>query len=56
MVATESFKPLVEMQAKARKIDPSLLVVKHPVGGLNEQELAERIEKATDDLRQNVQI
>ena len=46
MVATETFRPLVLAQAKARKIDPKLLVVKHPVGGLNADELAERIETA----------
>ena len=33
-------------QAKARKLDPHLIVVKHPVGGLNATELEERIETA----------
>jgi hypothetical protein len=33
-------------QAKARKVEPRLLVVKHPVGGLNAEELAERIDAA----------
>ena len=46
MVATETFRPLVLAQAKARKIEPKLLVVKHPVGGLNADELRERIETA----------
>ena len=46
MIATETFKPLVLAQAKARKIEPRLIVVKHPVGGLNAQELQERIETA----------
>ncbi len=46
MVATETFRPLVLAQAKARKVDPKLLVVKHPVGGLNAAELAERIDTA----------
>ena len=50
MVATETFRPLVLAQAKARKIEPRLLVVKHPVGGLNAAELAERIETAWASL------
>jgi hypothetical protein len=45
VIATETFKPLVLAQAKARKIE-----VKHPIGGLNAQELAERIETATKGL------
>lgn len=46
VLATETFKPLVLAQAKARKVDPHLIVVKHPVGGLNAEELVERIEAA----------
>lgn len=46
VIATETFRPLVLAQAKARKVDPHLIVVKHPVGGLNAQELAERIDAA----------
>ena len=46
MIATETFRPLVLAQAKARKIEPRLLVVKHPVGGLNAEELVERIDAA----------
>ncbi len=46
VIATETFKPLVLAQAKARKVDPHLVVVKHPVGGLNAEELAVRIEEA----------
>ncbi len=46
VIATETFKPLVMAQAKARKVDPHLVVVKHPVGGLNAEELVERIEAA----------
>jgi hypothetical protein len=37
---------LIAAQAKARKLEPHLIVVKHPVGGLNAQELLERIETA----------
>ncbi|MBL0898215.1 MAG: hypothetical protein IBJ17_05890, partial [Reyranella sp.] len=47
MIATETFKPLVLAQAKARKIEPKLIVVKHPVGGLNAEKLAERIATRT---------
>ena len=43
MIATETFRPLVLAQAKARKVEPHLITVKHPVGGLNAAELAERI-------------
>jgi hypothetical protein len=50
VVATETFRPLVLAQAKARKVTPRLIVVKHPVGGLNAQELAERIDTATKGL------
>ena len=38
--------PLVLAQARARKLEPKLIVVKHPVGGLNAEELAERIDTA----------
>ena len=37
-------------QARARKVDPRLLVVGHPIGGLNADELVERIEKASTAL------
>ena len=50
IVATETFKPLIMAQAKARRVTPKLVVVKHPVGGLNEAELAERIEAAAKGL------
>ena len=46
VIATETFRTLVLAQAKARKLDPHLIVVKHPVGGLNATELEERIETA----------
>ena len=52
MIATDTFRPLVHAQAKARKIEPKLLVVKHPVGGLNASELAERIDTAWASLRE----
>jgi hypothetical protein len=51
VIATETFKPLVMAQAKARKLDPDLIVVKHPVGGLNAEELEERISAAFEGLK-----
>jgi hypothetical protein len=54
VVATETFKPLVLAQAKARKVEPRLIVVKHPVGGLNAEELQERIEAATKGLNEAI--
>lgn len=50
LVVTEAFLPLVEAQARARRVEPRLLVVPHPVGGLNDAELAGRIEAAAADL------
>jgi len=44
----------VRAQAKARNADPKLLIVKHPVGGLNEAELAERIDTAFGALKSSV--
>jgi hypothetical protein len=52
-VATETFKPLIMAQAKARRVTPKLVVVKHPVGGLNAAELAERIEAAAKGLAEH---
>ncbi|WP_218574963.1 hypothetical protein [Reyranella sp. CPCC 100927] len=50
VIATETFRPLVLAQAKARKIEPKLIIVKHPIGGLNAEELAERIATASNGL------
>ena len=55
LIATETFRGLVLAQAKARKIDARLIVVKHPIGGLNAEELAERIEAAAEGLRIEMQ-
>lgn len=41
---TGTFLPLVAAQAKARRAEPRLVVVEHPVGGLSTDELAGRIE------------
>ena len=54
MIATETFRPLVLAQAKARKITPKLVVVKHPVGGLNTAELESRIEQAMNGLNEMI--
>ncbi|SHN69469.1 hypothetical protein SAMN05660350_01670 [Geodermatophilus obscurus] len=50
LVVTETFLPLVQAQARARRVRPRLVVVPHPVGGLNEAELAGRIEGAAAEL------
>ncbi len=50
LVVTETFLPLVQAQARARHVEPRFLVVPHPVGGLNEAELAGRIKGAAADL------
>jgi hypothetical protein len=52
VIATDTFRPLVLAQAKARKIEPKLVTVKHPVGGLNAAELAERIDRAFEGIRE----
>ncbi len=53
---TETFLPLVRAQAKARKANPRLLIVKHPVGGLNAAELQERIETAFMELKLAISV
>ncbi|WNV74150.1 hypothetical protein [Geodermatophilus sp. DSM 44513] len=50
LVVTETFLPLVQAQARARRVSPRLLVVPHPVGGLTADELAGRVEGAAGDL------
>ncbi|MDP9428215.1 MAG: hypothetical protein M3Q47_04765 [Actinomycetota bacterium] len=50
LVVTEAFLPLVQAQARARRVQPRLVVVPHPVGGLNEAELAGRIEGGAGEL------
>ncbi len=51
IVTTEVFVPLVQAQAKARKVTPKLIVVKHPIGGLNAEEMADRIATASAELK-----
>jgi hypothetical protein len=50
LVVTETFLPLVQAQAQARRVQPRLVVVPHPVGGLNADELAGRIDGAAAEL------
>lgn len=50
LVVTSTFLPLVQAQAKAKRIEPRVIVVPHPVGGLNEEELAAKIEIAAAEL------
>jgi len=52
VITTETFKPLILAQAKARKVEPRILVVKHPAGGLNTAELEDRIEAAWAALKE----
>ena len=54
ILTTDTFLPLVEAQAKARKMDPQVIVVKHPIGGLNDEELVERIESAAAGLEAKI--
>lgn len=46
LVVTRTFLPLVQAQARARRVDPRVIVIDHPLGGLNETQLAGRIEAA----------
>jgi hypothetical protein len=46
LIVTRTFLPLVAAQAKARRVEPRLVVIDHPVGGLSEAELADRIDAA----------
>ncbi|GAA4933741.1 hypothetical protein EV188_102624 [Actinomycetospora succinea] len=46
LVVTSSFLPLVQAQAKARRAEPRLVVVDHPIGGLSPEEFAGREEAA----------
>ena len=54
VIATETFRPLVLAQAKARKVTPKLVTVKHPIGGLNAEELKGRIEQAMTGLQEYI--
>lgn len=56
VIATEVFRPLVEAQARARKVNPHLIVLKHPIGGLNAEELEARIDAAFEALKREMGI
>ncbi|MAG97443.1 MAG: hypothetical protein CMM08_12250 [Rhodospirillaceae bacterium] len=51
VLTTDTFLPLVEAQAKARKVKPQVIVVDHPIGGLNAEEMVERVRSAAKGLR-----
>ena len=53
---SETFRPLVIAQAKARNVSVRILPVKHPIGGLNAEELEERIETAFAALRSDIEV
>jgi len=38
------------MQAKARRVEPRLIVIKHPIGGVKAEELQNRIDAAFEGL------
>jgi hypothetical protein len=37
-------------------MDPHVIVVKHPIGGLNAEELAERIDTASNGLKAAIEL
>ena len=46
----------MQAQAKARKVEPQVIVVKHPLGGLNAEELGERIQTASSGLQEAINV
>jgi len=44
----------VRAQAKARKVNPHLIVVEHPIGGLSAEELIDRVQAAASGLREAI--
>jgi hypothetical protein len=50
LIVTRTFLPLVQAQAKARRVEPKVVVVNHPIGGLNSEELAERVDTAFAEM------
>jgi hypothetical protein len=49
MVVTNAFLPLAVAQARGQELD--VIVVTHPVGGLQPDELATRVTEAVGQLR-----
>jgi hypothetical protein len=54
-VASDAFLPLINAQARARQVEPHVIVVKHPLGGLNQEELRPRIDEAYAALVAEIQ-
>lgn len=44
----------MQAQAKARRAEPRVVVIDHPVGGLNEDELAGRVDAAYEGVIRHV--
>lgn len=56
LVVTRTFLPLVQAQAQARQAHPRLIVIDHPMGGLTEQQLADRIDAALDGVVRELRL
>ena len=56
MIVSDVFRTLVTAQAKARKLEPHMIVVKHPIGGLNAEELEERIDAVFEGIKREMGI
>ncbi len=46
----------MQAQAKARKVKAQVIVMKHPIGGLNAEELVERIQTAASGLQAAIEL
>jgi hypothetical protein len=56
LIVSEAFRPLVLAQAKARNVSVRILPVRHPIGGLNAQELTDRIDSAFEALCSDLEV
>lgn len=56
LIVTDAFVPLVRAQARARGVTPRLVVLTHPVGGLNSDELTARIDQAVESLAGTIPV
>ena len=56
VIVSDVFRTLVTAQAKARKLEPHMIVVKHPIGGLNAEELEERIDAVFEGIKREMGI
>ena len=50
LVASRVFEPLVKAQARVVGVLPPLIIVDHPIGGLNADELIARISEGYGEL------